>query len=138
MAAHRAGEVVHIEGDPPLRELAEVRGLEDASLGELALYGRLAPGQRQALERGETVAVSALAPAERRAVLRRARVVRPWFTQQDLAPATLRLLPLVLCTEEEGVALLLEYHRPESPRDRDVLFVAPRTFRPPGAQGAEK
>jgi len=114
----------------------QVRELRDAPLGDLRLYGGLSAEQRAALLRGETVAVASLSAQERQALLRRARASHPWFTQGHLAPAVLRILPETLCTEEPGVAVLIEYRRPESPRDREILFAAALEFRLPDAHGA--
>jgi len=108
-----------------------VKGLRDVPLGDLRLYGSLSAQQREALLRGEVITVASLSAQHRREALRRARPTHPWFTEADLGPAVLRLVPQMLCTEEAGVTLVMEYRRPESPRDRDVVFVMPLELRLP-------
>jgi len=109
------------------REAAQFKELP---LYHLRLYGGLEANQRRALRRGETVSISSLSPEQQRLALLRAQATHPWFGQSDLDRAVLRLVPETLCTEEGGMAMLMEYNRRDSPRDRDVLFVVPDPFRP--------
>jgi len=115
------------------RLASELQELQQVPLDYLRLYGTLTDEQRAALLRGEVIELSSLGAEQRRVALRRARPTHPWFTEPDLDHATLRLARQTLCTEVLGVTLFLEYHRPESPRDRDVVFVMPLEFRPWGA-----
>jgi len=108
----------------------QLKGVRDVPLYYLRLYGSLTRGQREALLEGETLALSGLSPEQRRLTLRQAQITHPWFSEADLAHATLRVLHQTLCTEEPGIALILEYHRPESPRDRDICFSFPLHYRP--------
>jgi len=114
---------------------ARVPGLRQIATDYLWLYGALTREQRQALLRGETVAIAGLAPQQQRMAWRHARSTHPWFALADLGKAVLRLAHQTLSTEEPGLSLVLEYHRPESPQDRDIIFTMPEEFRWPAKEG---
>jgi hypothetical protein len=110
--------------------------LEQFPLDCLRLYGLLEAGQRALLLKGGDVRVGQVGVEQQRAVLQFAQQARPWLEREDLAEAVLRAEERSLSTGEPGLSLIVDYHLPMLPDDRDIIFTMPLTITVPDA-GAE-
>ena len=59
------------------------------------------------------------------AALRFSQRTHPWFTPADLEAALLHIVPCTLAVGSKGISPWIEYHHPDSPRDRDLVFTLP-------------
>ena len=80
--------------------------------------------QRQALTSSRGLPLTALGTELQKELLREAQARRPWVESGDLSSAAIRMIPRTFSTGEEGVSLIVEYHFPDSPRDRDIFFTS--------------
>jgi len=110
----------------------QVQYLEETFLAaqEIPIYGihfysSIRADQREQLTDEEGLPFSDLSPDQQREVLATAGRFRPWLASTDLANTILRSLPRKLSTGQAGLSLIFEYHFPDSPSDRDVLFTSP-------------
>ena len=92
---------------------------------DLRLYGLLTPHQRAACATDHGLPLAGLSPAVQLAALRFSRRTHPWFTPADLKAALLRIVPCTLAVGSKGISFWIEYHHPDSPRDRDLIFTLP-------------
>ena len=81
--------------------------------------------QREALTSARGLSLRALGTELQKEFLSNAKATRPWLEAGDLSSATVRMIPRRFATGEEGVSLILDYHFPDSPRDRDIAFTSP-------------
>jgi hypothetical protein len=91
----------------------------------LHVYAVATEGHRDQLRRQQPVPFGALTSRQQREVLRCARSTRPWLQSSDLSHTLLRTTPRAISTGEEGISFIIEYHFPDSPNDRDVVFTSP-------------
>jgi hypothetical protein len=80
----------------------------------------------------EALPLNELPVNQRHSYERVARNSHPWLESPDLSRAVLRTIPRKLSTGEDGISFIVEYHCPDSPNDRDVLFTSPLTITIPG------
>ena len=92
---------------------------------DLRLYGLLTPHQRAAAATEKGLPLAGLSPAVQLAALRYSKRTHPWFTAADLKAALLRIVPCTLAVGSKGISFWIEYHHPDSPRDRDLIFTLP-------------
>ena len=111
---------------------ASDQSLLSLPLRGLRLYGLLDEADRQRLREQEPLPLSELPVDQRHSYERAARNSHPWLESPDLSRAVLRTLPRKLSTGEDGISFIVEYHFPDSPNDRDVLFTSPLTITIPG------
>jgi len=81
--------------------------------------------QREALTSARGLPVSALPTELQKEILGGGKGRRPWLEWGDFSSTTLRIIPRRFATGEEGVSLILDYHFPDSPRDREIFFTSP-------------
>jgi len=117
LAALNTLQVQYLEETFPAAQEIPIYGMH--------FYGRLRAHQREKLTDEEALPFSDLSPGQQREVLATARRSRPWLAPTDLANTILRSIPRKLSTGQEGFSLIFEYHFPDSPHDRDVLFTSP-------------
>jgi hypothetical protein len=103
--------------------------LLDLELRNVRLYGTLQPDQRASLSTPEGLRFEDLSAEQRRTVVSHACLRHPWLDRSDLSSAVLRSMPRKLSTGDDAVSLIVEYHFPDSPSDRDILFTAPLQMR---------
>jgi len=80
--------------------------------------------QREALTSARGLPVTELGTELQKEILGGAKTRRPWLEWGDFSSTTLRMIPRTFATGEEGISLILDYHFPDSPRDRDVLLTS--------------
>jgi len=81
--------------------------------------------QREALRSAGGLPVTALGTELQKEILGGAKGRRPWLEWGDFSSTTLRIIPRRFSTGEEGLSLILDYHLPDSPRDREIFFTSP-------------
>lgn len=100
--------------------------LRDVPLYGIQAYGTLRNDQRSRLTPpADGLPFSDLSDAQAESVGRFARQTHPWLTSSDLSHAVLRGIPRKLSTGEDAFSFIIEYHFPDAPNDRDILFTSP-------------
>jgi hypothetical protein len=100
---------------------------------EARFYGQLTSDERAKLGEPGGLSVAELPRDWRYMYLERARRSRPWLGPEDMANATVRGIRRTLSSGGEGISMVIEYHFPDSPADRDVVFTSPLEVRVPPA-----
>jgi len=108
-----------------------------APLSVLGIYGRLDDAQRPLLYDPAGLTLAGLGEDEIAAVWLIASRTRTWVRKSDLAHTVLKAAPRKLATGEQGISLIAEYHFPDAPDDRDVLFTSPLRFTVPPASSPD-
>ena len=91
----------------------------------LRLYGSFDSEQRDGLNHPRGLPFHHLRPHQQRLVFDIARRSRPWLHLTAMQQAVMRALPRTLSTGEPALSLVIEYHFPRSPTDRDIIFTCP-------------
>jgi hypothetical protein len=108
-----------------------IPGVDDVHA--LRLYGLLEGHQRAELAAGRSVPIRDLGTEARGVLLSTAQRSRPWVEADSLANTILGTIPRRLATGEDAFSFVIEYHFPDSPNDRDIVFTAPLSITvPPG------
>ena len=107
----------------------EFRQLEYVLGNDLELYAGISFEQRPYLTSPAGLEIARLTPRQRAEVLAQAQRLRPWLTEADLSNTILRTLPRRFASGDEGISFIVEYHFPDSPRDRDTVFTLPLQIR---------
>jgi hypothetical protein len=102
-------------------------------LHEIRQYGLLDSRQREKLVAPQGVRLSELRADQQWVLQGRAQRERPWVELKDLRNAAFRAIPHRLSTGEEAISFVIEYHLPDYPNDRDVLFTSPLEIHLPDA-----
>lgn len=96
----------------------------DMPIWALRFYGVTTQGHPDQLRQRQPLPFGALATRQKREVTRLARATRPWLQSTDLTDTVLRTIPRRLSTGEDAISFVVEYHFPDSPNDRDVVFTS--------------
>jgi len=111
----------------------QVPQLDLLAAHEARFYGQLTSDQRDRLGEPGGISFGELPRDWQYIHLERARRSRPWLGPEDMANATVRSISRTLSSGAEGISVVIEYHLPDSPADRDVVFTSPLEVRVPPA-----
>ncbi len=122
-------ELATFLGQLDIRELKTLRNtdltLVYLPLVELRIYGLFDPEQRSLMARAQGLPFRELSSNQQRMLVLVARETHPWVEISDLAHVVLNTVQHRLSTGDEGISLIINYHFPDAPLDRDVIFTAP-------------